>query len=92
MGSIALATHKDPRRLPLSVMQGAKRLDGPRARFVNSGSPVRIRHGEPFWGPRRLALELAKENVTSSASAIYRSLLRAGLIHPFCAATRGLET
>jgi hypothetical protein len=32
----------------------------------------------PFWGPRRLALELAKKGLTPtpSASAIYRCLLR----------------
>ena len=39
---------------------------------------------KPFWGPRRLALELARKGVTPtpSASAIYRCLLRAGMIPP----------
>src|SRR2546426_6440167 len=42
------------------------------------------RRYKPFWGPRRLVLELAKQGVTPtrSASAIYRCLLRAGLIQP----------
>src|SRR3981081_3776163 len=39
---------------------------------------------QPFWGPPRLALELARKGVTPapSASAIYRCLLRAGVIQP----------
>jgi transposase InsO family protein len=43
---------------------------------------LEMRRYKPFWGPRRLALELARKGVTPtpSASAIYRSLLRAGLI------------
>ena len=52
-----------------------------------SGHEVRVlemRRSKPFWGPRRLALELAKKGVTptTSASAIYRCLLRAGLVQP----------
>jgi transposase InsO family protein len=45
---------------------------------------LEMRRYKPFWGPRRLALELARKGVTPtpSASAIYRCLLRAGLIQP----------
>ena len=45
---------------------------------------LEMRRYKPFWGPHRLALELAKKGVTPtpSASAIYRGLLRAGLIQP----------
>src|SRR5437667_4409366 len=45
---------------------------------------LEMRRYKPFWGPRRLSLELAKKGVipTPSASAIYRCLLRAGLIQP----------
>jgi transposase InsO family protein len=43
---------------------------------------LELRRHKPFWGPRRLVIELAKKGVSPvpSASAIYRSLLRAGLI------------
>jgi len=45
---------------------------------------LEMRRHKPFWGPRRLALELARKGVTptASASAIYRCLLRAGVIQP----------
>ena len=45
---------------------------------------LEMRRYKPFWGPHRLALELAKKGVTPrpSASAIYRCLLRAALIQP----------
>jgi len=45
---------------------------------------LEMRRYKSFWGPRRLALELARKGVTPtpSASAIYRCLLRAGLIQP----------
>jgi transposase InsO family protein len=45
---------------------------------------LELRRHKPFWGPRRLVIELAKKRVNAvpSASAIYRSLLRAGLIQP----------
>jgi transposase InsO family protein len=45
---------------------------------------LEMRRYKPFWGPRRLALELAKKGVipTPSPSAIYRCLLRAGLVQP----------
>ena len=45
---------------------------------------LEMRRSKPFWGPRRLALELARksETPTPSASAIYRCLRRAGVIQP----------
>jgi transposase InsO family protein len=45
---------------------------------------LEMRRHKPFWGPHRLALELARKGVTPtpSASAIYRCLLRAGVIQP----------
>jgi hypothetical protein len=41
---------------------------------------LEMRRHKPFWGPRRLVLELAWKGMTPtpSASAIYRCLLRAG--------------
>src|SRR2546428_11225761 len=41
---------------------------------------LEMRRGKPYWGPRRLALELAKKGVdpVPSESAIYRCLVRAG--------------
>src|SRR6184192_4554703 len=43
---------------------------------------LEMRRHKPFWGPRRLVLELARKGVTPtpSASAIYCCLLRAGVI------------
>jgi transposase InsO family protein len=43
---------------------------------------LELRRHKPFWGPRRLVIELAKKGIkpVPSASAIYRSLLRAGVI------------
>ena len=45
---------------------------------------LEMRRHKPFWGPHRLALELGKKGVSPppSASAIYRGLLRAGVIQP----------
>jgi transposase InsO family protein len=45
---------------------------------------LEMRRHKPFWGPHRLALELARKGVTPtpSASAIYRCLLRASVIQP----------
>ena len=45
---------------------------------------LKMRRHKPFWGPHRLVLELGKKGVTPtpSASAIYRCLLRAGMIQP----------
>src|SRR5437870_10408245 len=43
-----------------------------------------MRRAKPFWGARRLALELARKGVQAapSKSAVYRSLVRAGVIDP----------
>jgi transposase InsO family protein len=45
---------------------------------------LELRRSRPYWGPRRLVFELAKRNVARlpSASAVYRALLRAGMIDP----------
>ena len=48
------------------------------------GEAARDAAPQALLGPRRLALELARKGVTPtpSPSAIYRSLLRAGLVQP----------
>src|SRR5207245_1909296 len=48
------------------------------------GQLVEMRRAKPFWGARRLALELARKGVQAapSKSAVYRSLVRAGVIDP----------
>ena len=45
---------------------------------------LELRRSRPYWGPRRLVFELAKRNVSPlpSESAVYRGLLRAGVIDP----------
>lgn len=45
---------------------------------------LELRRSRPYRGPRRLVFELAKRKVAPlpSASAVYRALLRAGLIDP----------
>ena len=45
---------------------------------------MELRRSRPYWGPRRLVFELAKRNVSPlpSSSAVYRALVRAGLIDP----------
>jgi transposase InsO family protein len=45
---------------------------------------VELRRSRPYWGPRRLVFELAKRKVSPvpSESAVYRALLRAGMIDP----------
>jgi transposase InsO family protein len=44
---------------------------------------LEMRRAKPYWGARRLALELARKGVQPpSKSAIYRSLVRAGVIDP----------
>jgi transposase InsO family protein len=45
---------------------------------------LEMRRAKPYWGARRLALELARKGVqpTPSKSAVYRSLVRAGVIDP----------
>lgn len=49
---------------------------------------LELRRSRPYWGPRRLVFELAKRDVVPvpSESAVYRALLRAGMIDP---ASRG---
>jgi transposase InsO family protein len=45
---------------------------------------LEMRRNKPFWGARRIALELARKGVmpVPSESAVYRCLRRAGLIEP----------
>ena len=45
---------------------------------------LEMRRAKPYWGARRLALELARKGVepAPSKSAVYRSLVRAGVIDP----------
>lgn len=43
---------------------------------------LELRRSRPYWGPRRLVFELAKREVSPvpSESAVYRALVRAGMI------------
>src|SRR6266851_4123706 len=45
---------------------------------------LEMRRAKPYWGARRLALELARKGLqpAPSKSAVYRSLVRAGVIDP----------
>lgn len=45
---------------------------------------LELRRSRPYWGPRRLVFELAKRGVhpVPSSSAVYRALVRAGMIDP----------
>jgi transposase InsO family protein len=45
---------------------------------------LELRRSRPYWGPRRLVFELAKRRVSPvpSQSAVYRALVRAGMIDP----------
>ena len=45
---------------------------------------LELRRSRPYWGPRRLVFELAKRGVAPvpSESAVYRALVRAGMIDP----------
>jgi transposase len=45
---------------------------------------LEMRRAKPYWGARRLALELKRKGVqpAPSKSAVYRSLVRAGVIDP----------
>jgi transposase len=54
---------------------------------------LEMRRGKPYWGARRLALELARKGVqpAHSKSAVYRSLVRAGVIDPL-QSIRGRDT
>ena len=47
---------------------------------------LELRRSRPYWGPRRLVFELAKRGVAPvpSESAVYRALVRAGMIDPVC--------
>ena len=56
---------------------------------------LELRRSRPYWGPRRLVWELAKRGVDPpSESAVYRALVRAGLVdgRPPPATARELET
>ena len=48
---------------------------------------LELRRSRPYWGPRRLVFELAKRRVAPvpSESAVYRALVRAGMIDPAAA-------
>ena len=45
---------------------------------------LELRRSRPYWGPRRLVFELGKRRVgwLPSESAVYRALVRAGMIEP----------
>lgn len=45
---------------------------------------LEVRRARPYWGPRRIWLELGRRKVTPvpSEAAIYRALVRAGVIEP----------
>ena len=43
---------------------------------------LEARRNHPSWGPRRIVIELGRRGVTTSKSAVYRCLLRCGLIEP----------
>lgn len=43
---------------------------------------VGLRVAHPFWGPRRLSFELAKQGFMVSESAAYRALVRLNLVDP----------
>src|SRR5471032_3089451 len=47
-----------------------------------------LRRSRPYWGPRRIVLELARKGIdpVPSESAVYRALVRAGVIEPIAAA------
>ena len=50
-----------------------------------------LRRSRPYWGPRRLVLELARKGIDPlpSESAVYRTLVRAGVIEPVRRRRRG---
>ena len=45
---------------------------------------LEMRRAHPFWGPRRIVAELVRAGVepVPSESAVYRCLVRAGVIEP----------
>ena len=47
---------------------------------------LEMRRAHPFWGPRRIVAELGRAKVVPlpSESAVYRCLVRAGVIAPVC--------
>jgi transposase len=51
---------------------------------VVEAAVLELRRSRPYWGPRRLVFELAKRRVSPlpSESAVYRALVRAGMIDP----------
>ena len=52
---------------------------------------LELRRAHPYWGPRRIAVELARRvaGLAVPESAVYRCLVRAGLIEPESAAAPG---
>ena len=52
---------------------------------------LELRRERPYWGPRRIVLELARRRVepVPSESAVYRCLVRAGVIDPDMRRRRG---
>ena len=52
---------------------------------------LELRRSRPYWGPRRIRLELARSGAVGvpSESAIYRCLVRAGVIDPLARRRRG---
>jgi transposase-like protein len=52
---------------------------------------LELRRQRPYWGPRRIALELKRRRVEPlpSESAVYRCLVRAGVIDPDLRRRRG---
>ena len=49
---------------------------------VVEAAVLEARRSHPSWGPRRIVVELARRGVTTSKSAVYRCLRRAGLVEP----------
>ena len=43
---------------------------------------LEARRRHPSWGPQRIAVELGRRGVSTSKSAVYRCLRRAGLVEP----------
>jgi transposase InsO family protein len=43
---------------------------------------LEARRRHPSWGPRRIVVELANRDVVTSRSAVYRCLVRSGLVEP----------
>lgn len=51
---------------------------------VVEAAVLELRRSRPYWGPRRLVFELGRRGVgpVPSESAVYRALVRAGMIDP----------